>query len=536
MKKICDDMNLVLDDTGNVVRVPFLVKGRIVAPPEMKSDEVRDAFIDVPEDGTYVKLDNAQLLREPVIDRKTQKLTGEYMYQVMPALSPLELIENDFDKLVKGLYSIPFSEVLRFLQSLIDILSEEKDVLGRIHEIYLKTAEHPDAYQDASFAGFPFLLDPKIAKSMVDNELSAWGRPGSEFLDGWVEVQADVIAGIASMMAERLFSDEKKYSVEPAGALIRAMPTRQLHITAGNAPAIPILSALRAILIKSAAVIKSPYGATLPAALLALAAASAAPDHPITQNLSIVYWQGGDGSVENAFFMPGAFDRIVVWGAPDAVASVQSRALFTRTVCFNPRYGISMIGREVFSDDIEKVAVRASTDTMIWNQKACIASQVHYVEGSEEQAKSYAEALREILGGKWDSLAPQYVRPEFKGALKRMRRGKYMNASWHLNQRDGEFLSGVVMMPGEFDILDHPMCRLVVVRRVDDLRDVLKYLHHAVSTVGVYPEKRRFELRDAILARGVSNVFPLGQAERMFAGMPHDGMFPLSDLVDWKNG
>jgi hypothetical protein len=56
-----------------------------------------------------------------------------------------------------------------------------------------------------------------------------------------------------------------------------------------------------------------------------------------------------------------------------------------------------------------------------------------------------------------------------------------------------------------------------------------------VSTAGVYPEERRLELRDQILARGVSNVFPLGQCECVYAGMPHDGMRVLSELVDWKN-
>ena len=91
-----------------------------------------------------------------------------------------------------------------------------------------------------------------------------------------------------------------------------------------------------------------------------------------------------------------------------------------------------------------------------------------------------------------------------------MRRGKYLNAQWYINEKEGEFASGAVVMPGEFDILDHPMCRLVVVRRVDNLSDVFKYLHSGVSTAGVYPEERRLALRDSILARGVSNVLAVG--------------------------
>jgi len=46
------------------------------------------------------------------------------------------------------------------------------------------------------------------------------------------------------------------------------------------------------------------------------------------------------------------------------------------------------------------------------------------------------------------------------------------------------------------------------------------------------PPKR---LEDPRLLRG-QNIVPLGHAERAFAGMPHDGMRVLSDLVEWTTG
>jgi hypothetical protein len=313
------------------------------------------------------------------------------------------------------------------------------------------------------------------------------------------------------------------------------MPTRQLHITAGNAPQIPLISALRAILTKSAAVIKSPYGATLPGALFSIAAYCAAPDHPITQNLSMVYWQGGDETIEIPFFAPGAFERIVVWGSPEAVTSVHSKAIFTKVISFNPRFGISMIGNSAFFQDLDEVVFSAAMDSMIYNQKSCSASLVHYVEGTEEQVDDYGFRLTKILK-EWDQLAPQFIPLSTLGKLKRLKRGKYFRAKWLINEENGEFTSGVLIQPDEFDILDHPMCRLVVVRRVDKLSEVFKYLHAGVSTVGVYPEEKRRELTDAIAARGVSNILPLGHCERVFAATPHDGMMVLNQLVDWKNG
>ena len=259
------------------------------------------------------------------------------------------------------------------------------------------------------------------------------------------------------------------------------------------------------------------------------------------RNLSIVYWPGGDESVEDVFFGQGAFDRIVIWGAPDAVASVKRRALFTKLVTLNPRYGMSWIGREAFeNDDYREVAGRGAVDTMIWNQKACIASSVHYVEGDDEQVTAYAQALQEELA-EWDRVAPNFLDAAAQGQMRRLRRGKLMNAKWLANkQNEGDkknegISSVVIVVKGEFDMMDHTLSRMVIVRQVYQLEDALSFLNHSVSTVGVFPESRRIELCDLILARGVSTTYPLGMADRMSTGMAHDGMKVYSELMDWKN-
>lgn len=525
----------LLSECEGVIRVPFLIKGRLVIPPEMTRAEVETAFALAGEGASYVKLSNAQLLRERVIDRRTMSYTGEYLYQVLPPVDPLELIERDVDKLVRGPYALTVAEVLAYLQEISDVLAENWELVERVWKLCRRTSEHPDPYLDGAFAALGAGLDPEGARCMIENELAVWGIPGDKFLDGWVEVPAAVIPGLALLLAQTLPGSAAIAPLSAGPVAIRAMPTRQLHITAGNAPQVPIVSALRLILTKSAGAIKLPYGSTLPAALLALAAASVAADHPLTRNISLVYWQGGDDAIESVLFAPGAFDRIVIWGAPEAISSVRSRALFTKVVCFNPRYGVSFIGREAFAGDLDRVAAAAATDTMIYNQKACTASLVHYIEATEAQARTYAERLAATLA-RWDELAPQIVPAATRGQLKRLRRGRYANAEWLWNTADGEYRSGVAIVPEEFDILDHPMCRLAVVRPVADLRDALAYLHEGVSTVGVYPEARRLALRDAIAGRGVSSILPLGQCERLFPAAPHDGMIVLSALVDWKAG
>ena len=406
--------------------------------------------------------------------------------------------------------------------------------MRRSLQVSRRTSTLPDAYLDADFATLAFGLDPAAALAMIDNELAVWGIPGRRFLDGWVDLPAAVIPGLTPFLAAGLASGRPPHR-DGSPLALRAMPTRQLHITAGNAPQVPIVSALRLILTKSVGVVKSPAEATLPASLLALAAAAALPDHPLTRHLSLVYWKGGDETVESVLLAPGAFDRVVVWGAPEAVAAVQARSLYTRVVAFNPRYGLSLIGREAFAGDLDAVAALAAQDVMINDQKACTSSLVQYVEGTDEQVRAYAGKLAEILA-EWDRLAPPFIPPAAQGQLKRLRRGRYGFAHWSSYSQNAIPASSVVILPAEFNILEHPMSRLVAIRPVADLSDALRYLHPGVAMVGVYPEARRLALRDAIAGRGVSSVLPLGQCERLFAGGPQDGMMVSSQLVDWKNG
>jgi hypothetical protein len=65
------------------------------------------------------------------------------------------------------------------------------------------------------------------------------------------------------------------------------------------------------------------------------------------------------------------------------------------------------------------------------------------------------------------------------------------------------------------------------------LEAALPWIGSAVGTAGVFPACAMMALRDALAAAGVSQVFPLGDGERAWAGMPHDGMRILSELVSW---
>ncbi len=545
LRRMLDEHGWLTRSDDGIVRCPFLVKGRLVDPPVVSPDAVVRAFAALDERrgsadsyASYAVVDGAQVLRHRQIDRDTMRGTDRWIYSVMPRIDGKDLVETDIEGLTNELYAISHERMLEWLRLVSDALEREMEIVLQVRDLDRAISEHPDAFGHAAFLAFPFLLSPDIATASVDAELSQQGVPGRRLLDEWVEMPVTRVPGPVHFVGSDILPEALASELQSHKALVRAMPTRQLHITAGNSPLVPLISMLRAVWTKSSCALKLPSGAVFPGSLVALVAATAAPDHPITRHLSMVYWRGGDENVERTLFLPGAFDRIVVWGAPDSVASVRERARFTKILCFNPRYSVSFIGHEAFGQrdgDLDEVAARAVCDSMVENQKACIASLVHYVEGSVADAERYAAAVERSLA-RWDEQLPHPLLNHHRALLKRMERGVLLDSSVRLHEVDGAYRSGVVVAPHDFAIKDHPMCRLIVVRPVESLDDCLRFLHAGVATVGIIPDDRRRSLRDRVAAHGVSNIVPLGHAGATAVGSSHDGMLVLSELVDWKNG
>jgi hypothetical protein len=518
--RLCDELDRagLLCADADAIRVPVLTRGRLVVPEG-------DAVI---------------AIVEATIDRATMRADGGVRRLVLPRVAAADLTYPDPAAVRARLAAVPFAELCGWLDDAAALLAPDAPLGARLRALVAATSDLADPLLDAALWLNEASLRAAAVQEVVDRELSIGEVPGSRFLDGWVEVDAPGWEGATGPLRAALASGPEAAVPPPR---IRAFPTLQIHVTAGNAPVVATASALRLLASRGGGVVKLPSGSILPGAALAVALHAAADAHPaarpVLDALSLVYWAGGDAAVEQPLFDPAVFDRVVVWGAPDAVVRVGELARGIRTLTFNPRYGVSLIGREVLADSAARLAAArlAAADVVVWNQRACIASLVHYIEaGDEDVADRWAAALRDALADA-DRLAPAAPSAAALGQIARMRRGSLIGARWYWVGGPGrDARAAVVVVPGPFDLASHPLSRVVIVRRVTRLDDAVALLHRGVSTVGVHPEPRRLALRDAIAAHGVSNVVPLGRAERGFAGMPHDGMRVLADLVEWTNG
>lgn len=514
-----------------VVRLPAVIRGQARMPAWPRVREVREAVAARRQVVLGPTTDGAYLLARPIIDRLSLVPTGDMQIVVVPAPEPRELLEPDPSGAILELLRMPFEQVCQFVDAVGEVLAGSASGVAMTGDLLAATSTVDDRLHRAFVGQLPRLFDGAAVRTMVQAEL---GTTGLRRLDDWVAVPEHVVQGVSARMAAN------SLELEPPGPstaepLLRAVPTTQLHITAGNTPAVPVTSLLWGWATKGACVLKPAAEAAPLIAAIGTALAAVDPAHPLARHTTLAYWRGGDALVEDVLLDDGAFDRRVVWGSTDTVQSVTRRGGATDTLVMRPRHAVSLIGRAAVQQDLAATVRLAAVDSMVADQQACMSSLLHLVEGTDADADAYARSLADVLA-RWDAALPHRSPDITQGRLLELRRGLLASADWHLQGRWPDVTSAVARIDRGFDLDQHPGGRLVLVRAVADLESAaLALLHRDISHVGVAPTTTLSELRDILVGCGVDNVLPLGEAERSYAGRPQDGMMVLNRLVRWVN-
>jgi hypothetical protein len=510
-------------DSAGIARLPMLIGGALWIP-EVPPVEALEPLLTAGRRSLDIGETHLVFVEGQIDGRALRALA-------VPRVMGAEmLIPRDISDQIHRLHPLDFASIQHFVDTIGAALSADGSIVGAALPLAAACSDQPEFFVRLGFHDMYAAFNGQALGVAIDREMSYAGRPGRDFLDGWVEIAAEVRPG--GMATARAGLSDVSAQI-PAQRRLRAVPMSQLHITAGNSPVVPAVSALRALATKGPMTVKLPSGALVAGSAFAFALWASGPEHPLVRHASIAYWQGGDEVVESALCSHGAFQRIVVWGSRASVESVTRRAAGTKTLVFNPRYGLSLIGREaLLPAAIDETVRLAAQDTMVWNQQACIASLVHYVEGGDEDIDRYCVALTEELA-LWDTAQCHRPTREVIGRIRSARRGELSAGKWRFNGPPVAPTSAVVRIDREFDLSAHPQARVVIVRPVADIRDTLHLMHAGVSSVGILPRSRIDEVRDEICGRGVTSVLPLGEVDTLFVGAPHDGLRPLSELVSW---
>ena len=431
-----------------------------------------------------------------------------------------DLVLGDTAKL-RDLHDTPMAEIIDLLVALGEHLRLDDNVLlQQSFELALKAGGLAEPILRGVYDALPHMFERAALTSLVDKTI------GIAYLDGWV----------ASPPPHETIS-------------IRAIGTRQLHITAGNVPVVAALTIARAGLTKSDLLVKSPSNDPLTANAIARTLIAIAPDHPVTRHIAVAYWKGGDEHMDSQIVRTSRIDKITAWGGMSSVRHIQK---FLQPgidlTALNPKYSMSMIGAETLESEaaMDEAAIGLATIAGFYNQTACANTRIVYVEsGTDEDEIARVIALGRKMVAAYATLPPLLSTPftvPNRELEAEMEAAALDDDFYHV---EGDTLNGgfvVSKFNDRVDFYDKLNNRVVNFVPVDSLMDVIKWCDDTTQTVGIYPEARRAGLVDAFALAGVQRLVPLsgGDAMTVYAGMhhmppgsPHDGIEPMRRSVRW---
>ncbi|MDB6060346.1 MAG: long-chain-fatty-acyl-CoA reductase [Verrucomicrobiaceae bacterium] len=414
------------------------------------------------------------------------------------------------------LYSLSLDEILDFLADLGQRLRFDSNAhLREAFSLSCVTSGLSESILRYQYENIPFFFSRDEMAMMVERSC------GANYLEGWV-AQPGGMPGVS--------------------ARVRAFGSRAVHVIAGNAPIVSILTVIRNAFTRSDCIIKTPSNDPLTATALARTMIDMAPEHPLVKHLSVAYWKGGDTTVERAIYDPRKIEKIIAWGGFDSVKHVtQYLQPGIDLITQDPKLSSTIIGKEAFADDttLRSVATRLALDVGAQNQEGCVNARVIYVEsGTDAAGIERANKLGSLTFDALQKLPPHLSTPHkaFDMNLKSEIDGARMNDDEYrvFGGRTNEGAIIVSQDDAPVDFSRQLGCRVGNIVPLDDLQNAIRSVNAYTQTIGIFPETLKEKLRDQLAFQGAQRLVSLGGAATVQHNMEkQDAIEPVRRMVKW---
>lgn len=422
--------------------------------------------------------------------------------------------------LLSDLMDTPVREIVDFLAEAGKRLRLEDNVwLQQSFDLALRAGGLAEPILRGIYDELPHSFDPDGMLGLIENTV------GIDYLDGWVP------------------------SPKGQHCLIRAVGTRQLHITAGNVPVVAAMTVVRGALTKSDILIKSPSNDPLTANAIVRTLLDIDASHPVSKHLAVAYWKGGDEFMDSQIVRTTRIDKITAWGGMSSVKHIQK--FLTPGIdltALNPKFSMSVIGKEALDSEeaMEEAATGIAVIAGFYNQTACANTRLVYVEcGTDDASLDKLAALGSKVVAAFKALPDVMSTPATTPNRDLEAELEAIALEDDFYTVEGDTLSGGVVVSrfaDRVDFFDQLNNRVVNLVPIADLTEVAQWCDDTTQTVGVYPESLRDRLVNPFALAGVQRLVPLQGGDpmqifhdmhKMPPGMPHDGIEPLRRSVRW---
>lgn len=366
-------------------------------------------------------------------------------------------------------------------------------------------------------------LSPEMSAATLDGMAADWtperlhGLLAAEFpdggaLDGFVAGRRDAVRAVSAPLTSQIVS--------------------------GSVPGVGATALLRSLLVKSPTLLKPGLGDSVLPVLLARAIGE--EDAELARAVAVLYWPGHREDLTRAAVARAG--TVVVYGGDDSVLAVRAHTPVTaRFVAYHHRVSAGVVGRDALTPTrMKEVASEVAGAVAFFDQRGCVSPQVVFVEeGGAGGPTAFAGQVAAAMEALEAHLPAGSLAADEASSLQQLRGTAEMLAAsgrgfW---VRHGGPVAWTVVVDPDDELTESCLARTVRIVPVADVEAVPRRLARwrgHLQTVGVAGCAGRLkELANALADVGVTRITPFARVPFPPAWWHHDGLGPLTALVDW---
>jgi phenylacetate-coenzyme A ligase PaaK-like adenylate-forming protein len=309
-----------------------------------------------------------------------------------------------------------------------------------------------------------------------------------------------------------------------------------LHVLAGNVFLGSVGSLLEGLLTGNVSILKmsSDESVFLPLFLESLAALD--ERGLFCRRIAAISFPSSATEVVGAFKHES--DAIVVWGGEQAVRGWRDGLPAScRLIVFGPKYSLAVVTAAGMKEhSASETARRIASELAIWDQNACTAPQVCYVEG-KDNARELVKELGLALAAQEAALPAGAVDFQTASEIRKTRGLQEVRQALGVGALAASAF-GLQYTAYIDESLEpeasplHRTLRIVPFDRLDDVCQAIRPISPQLQTLGLLTGvEEELATRETLADLGVLRLLPLGKMAGGEADDPHDGAYDLPQLL-----
>ncbi|MDA3835766.1 MAG: hypothetical protein PF495_20535 [Spirochaetales bacterium] len=347
--------------------------------------------------------------------------------------------------------------------------------------------------------------------------------------------RADILGAMDRDLGNHMALDGFVYNEHLADHTRCFGPKMVAGILTANVPGLSYLPMVRSLMVKAPFIAKLASDEPLFGPAWVQSVERIEPQ--LGQCVALCHWQGENRILEEALFTP--CETVILYGGENTIHSLRKRiGGHKRIIEHGHKIGVLLVDTTSLNnaDNAKDLAKRIAQDIAVFDQRACIAPQIAYVEqnGIIDPA-SLCALIEDALLQLETSLPPSTLSVD-TGATLAMERNlarfkSAQNTNFHLFEKG---CATLVLDPDPSfnSVLPTRFLRVCPVQSLREVLPLLEPVGTYLQNVGIETdEETRYELADKLGSFGVSRITRPGLMHKPSMLWKHDGISSFSELV-----